>query len=178
MLILRAGPTEEICKRRALGLRLLAWNLSEQPIRLMPFDELFAAEIVLSSYLFPGARSSDPLADKFMVFYLRCTLSLPKLSQHPVHRQLGRSRRFARRRTIAAPGPVTWPRHRLGSHGIQHHIAAEFQQARLLLHQNGDESPLKEMPHMAMTAVKNLGVAPLNCCIPRDKFGCGVAMRR
>ena len=46
----------------------------------------------------------------------------------------------------------------LGPSRIEHHIATEFEQMRLLLHQDGGESALQEMPHPLMPAIDGLGI--------------------
>jgi predicted RNase H-like HicB family nuclease len=49
--------------------------------------------------------------------------------------------------------------HQLGSHGIQHHIAAEFQQVGVFFDENRGEAALEEMPAPMMPAVVSLGIS-------------------
>lgn len=61
-------------------------------------------------------------------------------------------------------------RHHLRPHRIQHHIAAEFQQVRLFLHQNRREPALQEMPYTRMPPVVRLRIPAIQLAHPEGEI--------
>lgn len=61
-------------------------------------------------------------------------------------------------RPITAPGPVSRLRDHVGANGVEVDVAADFQQIRIAVHQDGLEAALKKMAHLAMAPVVRLSV--------------------
>ena len=145
----------------ALRLRLSPWNIPDHPIGLVLGHKLLGAQIDLPDQCLPRARALTPLSYEGPIAFPSWSHSHPKLPENPVGRQPVGGRRVPHRRPIAAPGPLPGLCDPVRSHRIQHHIPTEFEEVRLLLHQNGREPSLEEMPYPFMSSVVRLRVAAI-----------------
>ena len=59
---------------------------------------------------------------------------------------------------ITAPWPLAGIAHDARTHGIEIDIAADFQHVGMLIDQDAFESPLKQMPNLAMPPIVGLGI--------------------
>lgn len=48
-----------------------------------------------------------------------------------------------------------------GPHEVEHDVAGEFEQVSIFLYHDRLETPLEDVPHTAMSAVKALGINPI-----------------
>ena len=170
---LRLRPCKEHPQRRSAGLRLAARNLPDHAIGLMLCDEILRAQVDLALELLPRAWPLAAFRHKLAVANLRLPLSGSKLPQHPVSGQPRGRSGFSDRRPIATPAPQARMRHHRGPHGIQHHIATELQEMRVLLHQDRGEAPLEEMSDATMASIGGLRIAASELAHPLRKIRLG-----
>lgn len=164
-------PLKQHTQRRTLGLRLSAGNVPNDAIGLVLLDKSLRTQIDLPRHLLPRPRAIASLRDKGPVPRLSRSHTRAEVAENSVGRQPGRSRRLPHRRPITTPRPQPRMRHHLGPHRIEHHIAAEFQEMRLFLHQDGGEAPLQEMPAPLMAAVIGLRVPAIELAHPEREGG-------
>lgn len=94
-----------------------------------------------------------------------------QITPHGLHIQPVRCRAQTRQRVVAAPRPLGRVVHQLGAHPVQLHVAAHLQQIGIAVDQNGLESPLKQMPHLAMAAVETLGIDTVDMAHQQRQIG-------
>jgi len=160
--LLSLGRFKNIAQRRPADISLPLGNLFHplppaHPIE-KSFDKRLASEKTLRDDLFINALGTDALPHEFAVVPLRRRPARSELSQHPVGRQGRVGPSLAGRAVIAAPSPAARMFRCFSSHGIEHHVAADFQQVALLLHQDSLVAPLKEVSDPPVPAVVGLGV--------------------
>src|SRR5581483_7563062 len=161
-LVLRLDAVEEPAERRASYVSLPLGDLLEflPPANApeQPLDELLGPQQALRDDALVDARFSEPVADEFPVALLRRRALRAELSQHPI----GRERRMAFSRAggaaVAGPFPSAWMVHGLGAYGIQHDIAADFQQIAFFVDEDRLVAALEEMADSAVSAVVGLGI--------------------
>ena len=86
-----------------------------------------------------------------------------------INRQPVRRRRLTHHRAITAPRPISGSFGHAGIDRIEHHIARQFQQVRLPLHQDGFVAPLQHVPNTPMTRIECLGVHTIDLAHPLRK---------
>lgn len=144
LLGLLPSALKQLLERGPGGLCLSSRNIAEHPIRLMLRNECLGAEIDLSSELLPRSGPFPSLRNELPIAPLCLPLPGTKMSQNPIGPQPGRRRALARGHPITTPGPEPWMRHHLGPDRIEDDVTTEFEEMRLLLHQNRGEAALSD----------------------------------
>ena len=83
---------------------------------------------------------------------------IAELRHQPPHVQPRRRSYAAQHGVVAAPRPVLGQVADACPHGVEHHVASQFQQVRLALHDDGLESALKNVTDPVVRAVVPLGI--------------------
>lgn len=103
---------------------------------------------------------------------------LAKLRQYPVGLQPAGSITLAAGGKVAAPRLGVEPFHHLGAQRVKHHVARQFQQIAVALHQDGFVAALEYVPRPPVRAVETLGVDPVELAYACGRLASGGSSSR
>ena len=107
-----------------------------------------------------------PLGEKSLIRLSGNASAPSELTKQPIRVEPRRGGGEAQHRGITAPRPVLRLAYHPGAHRIQDHVAGEFEQIRLLLHQDRLVASLKQMTDQTVASIEALRVVPVQLAHP------------
>lgn len=105
--------------------------------------------------------TANPIPDKVAILLLCCRPALAEMAENFIGRKARVTLRYSSGGLVTTPFIMPRMAGSVGSHGVKHDVAADFQKMTVFLNENSFESSLKEMTDPAMLLVIGLGVYPI-----------------